>query len=43
VTAPWRCSALGLGAEAFVKDDPFVKNGVVASYEIREWNEMLLG
>ncbi len=30
-------------AEAFVKDDPFVKNGVVASYEIKEWNEILLG
>jgi uncharacterized protein YciI len=30
-------------AEAFVKDDPFVVNGVVASYEIKEWNESLLG
>jgi uncharacterized protein YciI len=30
-------------AEDFVKDDPFVKNGVVSSYEIRDWNEALLG
>ena len=29
------------GAEAFVADDPFVLNGVVSGYEIREWNEML--
>jgi len=28
------------GAEEFVKDDPFVLNGVVARYEIREWNEI---
>jgi uncharacterized protein YciI len=27
--------------EAFVADDPFVLNGVVRSYEIREWNEIL--
>jgi uncharacterized protein YciI len=26
------------GAEAFVAGDPFVLNGVVASYEIRDWN-----
>jgi uncharacterized protein YciI len=25
-------------AEAFVEGDPFVLNGVVASYEIRDWN-----
>jgi uncharacterized protein YciI len=25
-------------AEAFVAGDPFVLNGVVASYEIRDWN-----
>ncbi|MDN7437345.1 YciI family protein [Burkholderia multivorans] len=25
-------------AEAFVKDDPFVQHGVVATHEIREWN-----
>jgi uncharacterized protein YciI len=30
-------------AEEFVKDDPFVVNGVVASHEIRDWNEVLLG
>jgi uncharacterized protein YciI len=28
-------------AEAFVRDDPFVQNGVVGSWEIREWNEVL--
>ena len=28
-------------AEEFVKDDPFVVNGVVKSYEIRGWNEVL--
>jgi uncharacterized protein YciI len=26
------------GAEAFVAGDPFVLEGVVASYEIRDWN-----
>ena len=26
-------------AEEFVADDPFVRNGVVASHEIREWHE----
>ncbi|HSD22659.1 MAG TPA: YciI family protein [Anaeromyxobacter sp.] len=30
-------------AEEFVKDDPFVKNGVVASYQIKDWDESLLG
>jgi uncharacterized protein YciI len=28
-------------AEQFVRDDPFVVNGVVRSYEIRDWNEVL--
>ena len=28
-------------AEEFVKDDPFVLNGVVSRWEIREWNEIL--
>ena len=28
-------------AEAFVRDDPFVLNGVVSHWEIREWNETL--
>lgn len=28
-------------AEAFVRADPFVLNGVVRGYEIREWNEAL--
>ncbi len=30
-------------AEEFARDDPFVKNGVVASFEIKDWNEVLLG
>jgi uncharacterized protein len=30
-------------AEEFVKDDPFLKNGVVASYQIKDWDESLLG
>jgi hypothetical protein len=29
------------GAEAFVRDDPFVRNGVVRAWEIRDWNEIL--
>jgi uncharacterized protein YciI len=28
-------------AEAFVAEDPFVLNGVVASYEIRDWDDAL--
>ena len=28
-------------AEAFATGDPFVLNGVVRSWEIREWNEIL--
>jgi len=28
-------------AEEFVAGDPFVLNGVVARWEIREWNEVL--
>jgi uncharacterized protein len=28
-------------AGSFVAEDPFVLNGVVKSYEIREWNEIL--
>lgn len=28
-------------AEEFVAGDPFVRNGVVARYEIRDWNEIL--
>jgi uncharacterized protein YciI len=28
-------------AEEFVRDDPFVVNGVVARYEIRDWDEVL--
>jgi uncharacterized protein YciI len=28
-------------AESFVAGDPFVLNGVVKSYEIREWREIL--
>lgn len=30
-------------AEEFVKDDPFVMQGVVSEYEIKDWNETLLG
>jgi uncharacterized protein YciI len=29
-------------AEEFVKDDPFVLNGVVARHHIKDWNEILL-
>lgn len=29
------------GAEAFVAADPFVLNGVVRAWELREWNEVL--
>jgi uncharacterized protein YciI len=29
-------------AEAWVKQDPFVTEGLVARYEIRDWNEILL-
>jgi uncharacterized protein YciI len=29
-------------AEGFVAGDPFVEHGVVASWEILEWNEVLL-
>jgi uncharacterized protein len=25
-------------AEAFVREDPFLLNGVIAGYEIRDWN-----
>ena len=28
-------------AEEFVRDDPFVLNGVVARYHFHEWNEVL--
>ena len=28
-------------AESFVAGDPFVVNGVVKSYEIRDWDEIL--
>ena len=28
-------------AEEFVKGDPFVLNGVVRSWQIRDWNEAL--
>jgi uncharacterized protein YciI len=29
-------------AEEFVREDPFVVNGVVRAWEIREWNEAFL-
>ena len=28
-------------ASAFVEGDPFVLNGVVRTYEIRDWNEII--
>jgi uncharacterized protein YciI len=31
------------GAEQFAAADPFVLNGVVSQFEIREWNEILAG
>lgn len=30
-------------AEAFAKSDPFVLNGVVRAWSIREWNEAIAG
>ncbi len=30
-------------AEAFAKNDPFVLNGVVRRWSIREWNEAIAG
>lgn len=27
--------------EAFAKQDPYVKNGIVISYDIKEWNVVL--
>ena len=30
-------------AEAFVADDPFVLEGIVASHEIRAWDDALAG
>lgn len=30
-------------AEAFVKEDPFVLEGLVGKYSIKDWNEILLG
>jgi uncharacterized protein len=29
-------------AEEFIRDDPFVVNGVVGEWTIREWNEVLV-
>jgi uncharacterized protein len=29
-------------AEAFVKQDPFILEGLVASYEIRDWGDQML-
>jgi uncharacterized protein YciI len=29
-------------AEEFVREDPFVLNGVVRAWQLREWNEILL-
>lgn len=30
------------GAEAFVAGDPFVREGAVASWTLRDWNEVLV-
>jgi uncharacterized protein len=30
-------------AEEFVREDPFVLNGVVRAWHIREWNEIFTG
>ena len=29
-------------AEAFVKEDPFILEGLVASYDIRDWGDQML-
>jgi hypothetical protein len=29
-------------AEAFVKEDPFILNGVIKNWLVREWNESLV-
>jgi uncharacterized protein YciI len=29
-------------AEAFVKEDPFILEGLVKSFVIRDWNDILL-
>lgn len=34
----WAPSATKEEIEAFVKADPYVKNGLVTSWSIREWN-----
>lgn len=28
-------------AESFAKEDPFVTNGIVAHWDVREWNEAI--
>ena len=28
-------------AEAFARDDPYVRNGLVSSWTVRQWNEIL--
>jgi uncharacterized protein YciI len=30
-------------AESFVRQDPFVQEGLVGKYTIRDWNEILMG
>ena len=30
-------------AEEFARDDPFIVNGVVSSWRVLEWNEILTG
>jgi uncharacterized protein len=49
MVGPWANPAEGAlavfktreAAEAFVKDDPFVLNGVVAKVTMKDWNEIL--
>jgi uncharacterized protein YciI len=47
-TDPQDGGAMGIfttreAAEEFVRDDPFVVNGAVTGWHIREWNEVLAG
>ena len=49
MAGPWADpseGALGIfvsreGAEEFIRDDPFVVNGVVSKWTLKEWNEVL--
>lgn len=49
MAGPWgdpAAGAMGIfttreAAEEFIRDDPFVMNGVVKTWTLREWNEAL--